>query len=198
MEKVRQFLLLLSLVLLGLIAFSVLIIELCKYYVLQASEEYIVNNVVDLDYADAVIILGAKVFDNGKLSPVLKDRVDLAIQVYREKKVKKILISGDNASKSHNEIIPIYKYLKKYHIPSEDIFVDFAGFDTQDSMRRAKHNFQVEQLIIPTQARFMHRSVFLAKKYGIQVQGIITLYDYQPYLLFGWHAREDFASVKAL
>jgi SanA protein len=128
----------------------------------------------------------------------LKDRADLAIQLYRAGKAKKLLISGDNGSKSHNEITPIYKYLKKFQIPERDIFVDFAGFDTQDSMYRARHNFEIETIIIPTQSRFINRSVFLALKYGMKPQGIITLYDYQPYLFFGWHAREDLAVVKAV
>lgn len=103
-------------------------LEWAKYYVITHSEEYIINNLVDLsdEVADAVIILGAKVYDNGKLSPVLKDRADLAIQIYRAGKAKKLLISGDNGSKDHNEITPIYKYLKKYNIPDSDIFVDFA------------------------------------------------------------------------
>ncbi|MEY3197755.1 MAG: hypothetical protein RL023_408 [Candidatus Parcubacteria bacterium] len=128
----------------------------------------------------------------------MKDRADLAIQIYRNKKAKKFLISGDNGSKSHNEITPIYKYLRKFNIPDKDIFVDFAGFDTQDSMYRAAHNFQIQSIIVPTQSRFIHRSVFLAKQYAMQTQGIITLYDYQPYLLFGRHAREDLATVKAV
>lgn len=65
-------------------------------------------------------------------------------------------------------------------------------------MYRAKHNFAISSLIVPTQSRFMYRTVFLAKAYGMDVQGIVTLYDYQPYLLFGRHAREDLATIKAV
>lgn len=199
MKLVKKWLRWLSIVLLIGIFGILCGIQYSKRYLSQISYQYIISSVADVPDVvfDVVIILGARTYQDGRLSPVLRDRVDLALELYRQGKARKILISWDNGTQQYNEIRAIYTYVQRFDIPDEDIFVDFAGFDTQDSMYRARHNFQIETMIIPTQQRFINRTVFLAWSYGIASYGIITPYSYEPYLPFGRHAREDFASVKA-
>ena len=54
------------------------------------------------------VVFGASVFSNGELSPMLEDRVDTAIELYRAKQIDKILVSGDNRHPSYNEPKAMY------------------------------------------------------------------------------------------
>ena len=57
-------------------------------------------------------------------------------------------------------------------IPSEDIFMDHAGFSTYDSMKRAKEVFGVESAVIVTQKYHLYRAMYIGKMNGIDVRGV--------------------------
>lgn len=145
--------------------------------------------------AQAAIVLGAAVYGKKTLSPILEDRVLTAIELYRASSVKKILVSGDNREVSYNEVVPVRNYLIARGVPEEDIFLDFAGFDTFDTMYRARHVFEVETAIVITQAFHLPRSVYTARAMGINAYGITAdkhIYrDRQSYFI-----RERLANVK--
>lgn len=135
---------------------------------------HIHNDVAGLSSAQAVLILGAGVYSNKTLTPILQDRVDTAISVYKQGLATKILVSGDNSKLSYNEVVPVHEYLVSAGIPASDIFLDYAGFDTYDSMYRARTIFQVESVIVVTQAFHLPRAVYIAQALGIKAQGIET------------------------
>lgn len=120
----------------------------------------------------AALVLGASVYQNGELSPVLKARADAAAALYQVGKVSKILVSGDNSHLSHNEVNPVGKYLLSLGIPKQDIFLDHAGFDTYSSMYRAKEVFGVRSLLIVSQPFHLPRARFIARALGIEAAGV--------------------------
>lgn len=67
----------------------------------------------------------------------------MAIEVYEQEKASKILISGDGDSDDpyYHEVKTILKYLLNRSIPADAIILDNAGYDTYDSLRRAKYIF---------------------------------------------------------
>src|SRR5665213_102092 len=87
----------------------------------------------DVPVTEVAIVLGASVVD-GKPSPILAARADMAIQLFEAGKVSKILVTGDNGELTHDEVTPVRKYLTDAGIPDDDIFLDHAGFDTYSSM----------------------------------------------------------------
>ena len=90
--------------------------------------------------ATVAIVPGAAVY--GKTpSPILQDRLNSALLLYQNKKVKKILLSGDNGSHYYNELKPMLKFMLANKVRKEDIFVDHAGFRTLDTLIRAKMVF---------------------------------------------------------
>lgn len=148
----------------------------------------------DAPTSTAAMVLGASVYQNGDLSPVLKARADTAAKLYEVHKVAKILVSGDNSKLSHNEVNPVGKYLESLGIPKEDIFLDHAGFDTYSSMYRAKEVFDVRFLTIVSQSFHLPRALFAARMLGIDAVGVeapgeSTLYNVM---------REMPATVKAM
>lgn len=145
--------------------------------VVYRAQGNIVSNTSDLSPAQVAIVLGASVYESGRLSAILQDRVDTAIAIYREGLVRKILVSGDNSTLSYNEVVPVRAYLLEQGIPPEDVFLDYAGFDTYDSMYRARAVFAVESAIVVTQSFHLYRAVYIAQALGITVQGVSTVHD---------------------
>lgn len=93
----------------------------------------------------------------------MQDRTETAIQVYQEGKADKILISGDGDAEDYNEVTAINRYLINRSIPPSDIFVDFAGYDTYDSMRRAKQIYGIDSVVISTQRFHLPRALLIAR-----------------------------------
>lgn len=122
--------------------------------------------------ADAVLVLGAKVRADGEMSAMLKERVDYGIEVYKLGLAKKIIMSGDHGREEYDEVNTMKNYAVEQGVPSEDIFMDHAGFSTYESMYRAKEIFQVEQVIVVTQKYHLYRAIYDAKAFSMKVAGI--------------------------
>ena len=151
----------------------------------------------DLPHVQAVMILGARVYDSGRLSATLEDRTLTALKVYQAGKADKILVSGDHGREDYDEVNATKDYLLDHGVPGEDIFMDHAGFDTYDSMYRARDIFGVQKLIISTQDFHLPRAVYTARRLGMEAYGISA--DRHVYLAaFRNNVRESLARVKAV
>jgi SanA protein len=165
-------------------------------YVFWRGSQGIYENAGDLPAADAVLVLGAAVYRDGQMSPVFADRADVALEVYRAGKVKKILISGDHSRNEYDEVNIAKNYFLQNEVPAEDIFVDYAGFNTYDSAARAKEIFKADSLIVATQEFHLPRALYLARHAGIVAHGIkADRRPYNPGFYNTW--RENGARVKA-
>lgn len=153
------------------------------------------NDSIDAQEAEAALIPGAAVFPSGALSPIFLDRVDAALSLYEAKKVKKILVSGDNSTVTHNEVNPVRLYLLDHGVLDQDIFLDHAGFDTYSSMYRARDIFGVTSMLITTQSFHLPRAVFIARTLGVDARGMRA--DVGT-VLFRNYLREILANEKAV
>jgi SanA protein len=172
-----------------------LIIVLVNAVVRSVSVLRIHDSVEEAPEAQAVLIPGAAVMQDGTLSPIFRDRVDTAIAVYGAGKAGKILVSGDNSTVSHNEVNPVRNYLLSKGIPDEDIFLDHAGFDTYSSMYRARDVFKVSSVIVATQSFHLPRALFIARLLGVKAYGISA--D-RGRIKWSNYVREVFANEKAV
>ncbi len=121
--------------------------------------------------ADCILILGAGVWSDNRPSPMLADRLEEGARLYREGIAPKILVSGDHGQNNYDEVNVMKKYLMDAGIPSEDIFMDHAGFSTYESMYRAKKIFGVHKMIVVTQEYHIYRALFISKSLGIDSLG---------------------------
>lgn len=177
-----------------IIAISAIIILGISIYVKCSVNKKIVDvNNINGNY-DAILVLGAGL-RNGKPSPVLKDRLDTAYELYEDGYSKKIIVSGDHGKKYYDEVNVMKDYLIDNGIDSNNIFMDHAGFSTYDSIYRAKNIFQASNIVIVTQKYHLYRSLYLAKRLGLNAVGVsATLRDYTGSLKF--EAREILARDK--
>jgi SanA protein len=141
-------------------------------YVYMQGAPYIISALDLVPHSQAAIILGAAVTQKGIPSSVLEDRVITAINLYKEGKVDKILMSGGNATVANNEVDPVRKMLIAQGIPKDDIFLDHAGFDTYSTMYRAKAIFKISSAIVVTQDFHLPRALYTARSLGIRAYGL--------------------------
>lgn len=172
-------------------------------YIKQSATDYIYSNTAEnleqikkqSEY-QAGLILGAKVYKNGNLSDILKDRIDTALEAYQAGLFSKFLISGDHGRTEYDEVNALKNYLLEKGIAAENIFLDHAGFDTYDSIYRAKEIFEIESMIIFTQEFHLPRAVYIARNLEIEALGIIA--DKQNYIAAKYNeTRETLARLKA-
>lgn len=121
---------------------------------------------------DCILVLGCGVRADGTPSPMLRDRLDRAKELYDAGLAPKILVSGDHQKESYDEVNHMKQYLIDAGVPSEDIFMDHAGFSTYESMDRARKIFQVKSCLIVTQQYHLYRAVYTARGLGIDAEGV--------------------------
>ena len=81
-------------------------------------------------------------------------------------------MSGDHGRKEYDEVNIMKNYAIEKGVPSEDIFMDHAGFSSYESIYRAKEIFQAKKIIVVTQKYHLYRSLYIAKSLGIEAYGV--------------------------
>ncbi len=131
-------------------------------------------------YSDATLVKKNKVglvlgtsrtLQNGHVNLYFKYRIEATVALYNEGKIIFVLVSGDNSRKGYDEPTDFKEELIKRGIPSEKIFLDYAGFRTLDSVIRAKEIFEQEQITIISQEFHNERAIYLAEKNGLEAIG---------------------------
>ncbi len=143
-------------------------------YIAHVTVPYRSNDPLSLPRAQAVLVPGAAVYRSGALTPAYLDRVDTAYALYASGIVPKILVSGDGSGEGYDEVTPARNYLLGRGVPPEDIFLDYDGVNTYESMYRARERYGVSSAIIVTQPFHLPRAVFLAQWFGIDAYGAET------------------------
>ena len=167
-ENVRGiFLALLALIIAGALFFIV------SNLVIMGREEpkILAKNRIAPENAQCILILGAGVWDGGVPSPMLQDRLEEGLRLYREEAAPKIIVSGDHGRQEYDEVNVMKQYLIDAGVPSEDIFMDHAGFSTYESMVRAKEVFGVQRMIVVSQKYHLFRALYITEKLGIEARG---------------------------
>ena len=179
-----------------LVALAVLLPLGTSYFVMASAESMIITPeaAAKLD-ADAILVLGARVWDNGQPSGILKDRINAGIALYEAGASDRILMSGDHGQDDYDEVNAMKDYAVEQGVAPNVIFLDHAGFSTYESVYRARDIFQIKTVVIVTQKYHLYRALFVARALGLNAYGVSAdRRDYNPYILFS--VREIFARCK--
>jgi len=178
------------------IVIVILAIVLINVYVLSFSVLQYFSHIEDIEKTEVGLVLWTSVRPDGTPSTILQDRLDAAVIFYKEDKIEKILVSGDNSTANYNEPVAMQKYLLSMWVSKDDIYLDYAGFDTYDSLYRARDIFGSNDLMVFTQWFHLHRVIYIAKRFGMNVVWVTT--DLTQYRNSNRNSvREIFARVKA-
>ena len=172
----------------SLLALLALFLAATNLYVIYGPHGSYTSDVERVPHAQAALVLGAQVETNGRMSPMLADRIQQAVALWDAGKVNRILVSGDHHAWAYDEPDTMRKALVRAGVPPRAIFEDHAGFDTWASVVRAKKIFQVRSAVIVTQGFHMPRALFLAHEAGLKATGLTA--DLRNY---GWQGKKSWA-----
>lgn len=144
-----------------------------NFYVKLSTKKQIIGNKDDsrLKDVDCIIVLGAGVWGD-KPSPMLEDRLLEAISLYENNTSSKIIMSGDYGREEYDEVNTMKNFTIEKGVPSENIFMDHAGFSSYESIYRAKEIFEAKKVVIVTQEYHLYRSLYVANKLGLEAYGV--------------------------
>ncbi len=161
----------LSRILLVIMLFVIAATMSLNWFMIVLSSDQYSADLKQVPEAQAAMVLGASVIAGKKPSGILLERLDRAVELYRHKKVQKLLLSGDNTKKYYDEVNVMKDYVLRRNVAAADIFLDHNGLRTLDSIYRAKHVFKARKLIIVTQDFHLPRALFLANHIGLKSYG---------------------------
>ena len=156
----------------AIILITIIVLGINLYVRISTNKQIIKEN----DYAalsdvDSIIILGAGIWKD-KPSPMLEDRLLEGIKLYQNSVSDKIIMSGDHGRREYDEVNIMKNYAIEKGIPSENIFMDHAGFSTYESIYRAKDIFEAKKVVIVTQEYHLYRALYIANQLGLEAYGV--------------------------
>ena len=157
----------------------IVILGLCllfgiDFYVRSSTKDRIISpeDISSVSDADCILVLGAGIRTDGSPSPMLQDRLNTGIALYQNGAAPKLLMSGDHGREDYNEVQTMKDITLEQGVPSEDVFMDHAGFSTYDSLYRARDVFQARKVIIVTQKYHLYRALYIARSLGLDAWGV--------------------------
>ncbi|GAB3916554.1 hypothetical protein GCM10011575_24920 [Microlunatus endophyticus] len=118
------------------------------------------------------IVFGALTYADGTPSSFLRGRLDLGLELLRRKKIDSILVSGDHDAEFYDETAAMRDYLVDHGVPANRIIVDPYGFDTYDTVVRARDVYGAVAATMITQSYHLPRAVATARAVGLDAVGV--------------------------
>lgn len=146
----------------------VLFFAACNAWVIMSTSNRVFTELNEVPSTQVGLVLGtSKKFANGQPNSYFEGRMDAAARLYKEGKVKHLILSGDNRTRYYNEPADMQKALEKRGVPERVISADNAGLRTLDSVVRSNRIFGNQEIIVVTQRFHSYRAVFIGQYYGI-------------------------------
>lgn len=158
---------------LAIVAICAVLVFGIDFYVKQKAKPYILTPEEAGEGYDCVLVLGCGVWGDTP-SHMLEDRLLEGISLCQSGASKKLLMSGDHGREGYDEVNVMKKFAVDRGIPSEDVFMDHAGFSTYESMYRAKEIFKAEKILIVTQDYHLYRAIYDARALGLEAYGVAS------------------------
>ena len=178
MKKSVKVIIILASILVGLAILGIITLFSLNAMVKSTTKENIISveEAAALEDVDCILVLGCGVHDDGRPSDMLHDRLRRSVELYEAGAAKKLLMSGDHGRAGYDEVDAMKSFAVGAGIPSEDVFMDHAGFSTYESMVRAKEVFQAKKIIIVTQEYHLYRAMYIGQQLGLEVYGVSSNY----------------------
>lgn len=118
---------------------------------------------------DVGLVLGTSKFvRTGKENLFFRYRMEATARLWKEGKVKYLILSGNNDSEYYNEPVDMQRALIKLGVPASVMTLDYAGYRTFDSVVRCKDVFNQEKITIISQNFHNARALYIGNHEGIE------------------------------
>lgn len=138
-----------------------------------------------------ILVPGASVLRNGRLSPILRQRAECALAVSRTWPSARLVLSGTAIAGGYDEPLAMRNYLVEHGVDSMRLVLDREGRNTRSSMENL--GAPSNGLVIVSQRWHLPRALWLARERGWQAQGLVA----GPGSPDGWEniVREHFVRI---
>ncbi len=161
----------------------------------QSSKKYIYSDLSKIPVNKVGMLLGcSKYIRGGQPNLYFNYRIEATVALYKAKKIKVIVVSGENSREDYNESQDMKIALMQAGIPENVIYLDYAGFRTLDSVVRLNKIFGQSSFTIISQKFHNERAVFIARSKGLNAVAY-NAKDVGKYMGFKTKVREKFARV---
>jgi SanA protein len=170
----------------------------CNLWVIYSSKSANYFSVKKIPSNNVGLVLGtSKYISGGNENLFFKYRVEAAARLYREGKIKHLILSGNNDSEYYNEPQDMKNALIALGVPADAMTLDYVGKRTYDSVLRCKDVFKQDSCTIISQTFHNIRALYLAQQYGIKAVAFAAQ-DVPTYYSIRTVAREYLARPKAI
>jgi uncharacterized SAM-binding protein YcdF (DUF218 family) len=150
--------------------FLLVISILVVVFGLLASRIYTFGNTRSEAPADAAIVLGAAVWSSG-VSPVFRERINHGIDLYRQRKVRKLIFTGGQGNRGEpTESAAARDYALQSGVPLQDILIEQKSHTTYENILYAKQLADaqgIKKVLIVSDPLHMKRAVLMAQDAGL-------------------------------
>ncbi len=183
----------------SILFFSLGILVFCYYWVSYVGSSLLYQEISKIPPAGVGLVLGtARYVSGGAENLYFRYRIEAAYDLYREGKVKKLLLSGDNRHHEYNEPQDMRKALLSKGVPDSVLVLDYAGFRTFDSVIRASKVFKLKRFIVISQRFHLARALFVASAHNIEAAGFVAQDPEDPQTQLRQEFREVFARMATI
>jgi uncharacterized SAM-binding protein YcdF (DUF218 family) len=156
------------------LAVALLGIAMFGYLSAVAYQIYLQSNVDEARRADVIIIMGAAEY-RGRPSPVLRARIDHALDLYRRKLAPRIMTTGGaGGDPVYTEGEVARHYLVRQGVPSESILVEAEASSTAHSISIAAEmmrRMNLHSCIVVSDGYHIFRTKRMLQSSGLEVYG---------------------------
>ena len=125
--------------------------------------------------ADCIIVLGARVMPDGRLSTSLLRRVEKALAMYEAGLAPAIIVCGAQGDdEPRTEASAMRAWLVERGVPEEAVIEEDLSTSTEENLRNAMAIMAqrgMETAIVTTNAYHLTRAMWIAEKVGLNAQG---------------------------
>lgn len=119
--------------------------------------------------ASLVVVPGASVFRDGRLSPILKERVDAALAALRAWPQARLLLSGTVIPGGYDEVYAMRRYALERGIDSARILVDHHGESSQETVASIfRLRYPPGEVVLISQSWHLPRCLWLGRSRTIK------------------------------
>jgi len=148
--------------------------------------------------ADAALVLGARVWPDGRPSLFLRQRVEVGVHLYRRGLVSRVVVSGSGHNREGlDETAVMARVVEEAGVPFDAIDIDAHGHDTYTSALRARDVLGLSSVIVASQEFHLPRAVWLCRQVGLEAQGAYPPVLLREHTALGY-VREVPATFKAM
>ncbi|MFN3865421.1 MAG: vancomycin high temperature exclusion protein [Demequina sp.] len=147
--------------------------------------------------ADAALVLGARVWEDGRPSLFLRQRVEAGVALYERGLVPRLVLTGAASNREGlDETAAMERTALDLGVPAADLVRDPSGHDTRASALNAREHLGLASVIVCSQEFHLPRAMWLCRSVGLDAQGAHPAVLLREHTALGY-ARELPATWKA-